>query len=38
MPNGKDRIIYLIVGLIKKALNEILLNAIWLYKNELILS
>ena len=31
---GKDMIIHLIAGLIKIMLNEILLNAIPLYKNE----
>ena len=34
MPNGKDTIINLIVGLIKRTLNEIFSNAISLYKNE----
>ena len=38
MSNGKDMIIHLIAGLIKKMLNEILSNAILLYKIELILS
>ena len=43
MSNGKDMIIHLIAGLIKKMLNEILLNEILsntipLYKNELIFS
>ena len=35
---GKDMIVVLIVGLMKKTLNRILLNAILLYKNESILS
>ena len=43
MSNGKDMIIHLIAGLIKKMLNEILLNEILsntipLYKNKLIFS
>ena len=38
MSNGNDATIHLIVGLIKKTLNEILSNAISLYKNESILS
>ena len=38
MSNGKDMIILLIAGLIKKMLNEILPNAIPLYKNESIFS
>ena len=38
MPNGQDMTIHLIVGLIKKTLNEIFSNAISLYKNESILS
>ena len=38
MSNGKDMIIHLIAGLIKKMLNEILSNAISLYKNESIFS
>ena len=38
MPNGKDKIIHLIVGLIKKALNEIPSNALSLYKNQSILT
>ena len=38
MSNGKDTIIHLIVGLIKKTLNESPSNAISLYKNESILS
>ena len=38
MSNGKDIIIHLIGGLIKKMLNEILSNAIPLYKNKLIFS
>ena len=33
MSNGKDMIISLIAGLIKKVMNEILSNAIPLYKN-----
>ena len=33
MSNGKDMIISLIAGLIKKVINEILSNAIPLYKN-----
>ena len=38
MSNGKVTTIRLIVGLFKKNLNEILSNAISLYKNESILS
>ena len=38
MLNGKDTTIQLLFGLIKKILNEILSNAISLYKNESILS
>ena len=38
MSNGKDMIIYLIAGLIKKMLKKILSNAISLYKNESIFS
>ena len=38
MSNGKDMIIHLIVGLIKKMLNEIMLNSIPSYKNESIFS
>ena len=43
MSNGKDMIVHLIAGLIKKMLNEIFLNdilsnAIPLYKNESIFS
>ena len=34
MSYGKDMILYLIAGLIKKILNEILLNAVPLYINE----
>ena len=34
MSNGKDTTVHLIVGLIKKSLNEILSNAISLYKNQ----
>ena len=36
--NGKDMIIHLIAGLIKMIQNEVLLNAIPLYKNESIFS
>ena len=36
--NGKDMKIHLIVGMIKKILNEILSNAISMYKDESILS
>ena len=38
MSNGKGKTIHLIVGLIKKILNEILSNAVSLYENESILS
>ena len=38
MSNGKGMVIHLIAGLIKKTLNEILLNPIPLYQNESILS
>ena len=38
MSNGKDMIIHLIAGLIKKKLNEILSNAIPLYKNASVVS
>ena len=38
MSNGKDMTIHLIIELIKKTLNEILLNAVSLYKSESILS
>ena len=38
MSNGKDMIIHLIAGLIKKMLNEILSNTNLLYKNESIFS
>ena len=38
MSNGKDMIIHLIAGLIKMMLNEIVLNAISLYKNDSIFS
>ena len=38
MSNGKDITIDLIVGLIKKMLNEILSNASPLYKNESVFS
>ena len=34
MLNGKDMIIHLIAGLIRKMFKKILLNAIPLYKNE----
>ena len=36
--NGKDAIIHLIVGFIKRIINEIPSNAISSYKNESILS
>ena len=36
MSNGDDMIIHLIAGLIKKMLNEILLNTVPLYKNVII--
>ena len=38
MSNGDDMIIHLIAGLIKKMLNEILSNAIPLFKNESVFS
>ena len=38
MSNGDDMIIHLIAGLIKKMLNEILSNAIPLFKNEPVFS
>ena len=38
MSNGKNMIIHLIAGLIKKMLNEILSDAIPLYENESIFS
>ena len=38
MSNGKNMIIQLIAGLIKKMLNEILSDAIPLYENESIFS
>ena len=38
MSNGKDMIIHLIAGFIKKMINKILSNAISLHKNESIFS
>ena len=38
MSNGKDMMVVLIARLIKKTLNEIIMNAIPLHENESILS
>ena len=38
MSNGKDTTIHLIIGLIRKTLNEIVSNVISFHKNESILS